>query len=43
MSGFFNQIVDLLGGFKFQKFRQLAPDAEAAPAPVHAHLWNIFN
>ena len=42
VSGCFNQLADLLSRFQFQKFHELAPDADRTPTPVPNHLWNIF-
>ena len=42
VSGCFNQLADLLSHFQFQKFHELAPDADRTPTPVPNHLWNIL-
>lgn len=43
VSGSSNQIADALSRFEFQRFRELAPDADQDPTPVPSHLWNIFS
>ena len=43
VNGCCNQIADALSRFNFQRFFQLAPEADKAPTPVPSHLLNIFN
>ncbi|MCG7866997.1 MAG: hypothetical protein JAY74_11590 [Candidatus Thiodiazotropha taylori] len=38
-----NNIADSLSRFRFQRFRQLVPDADPTPTPVPHQLWNIFS
>ena len=37
-----NKIADALSRFQFQKFHQLAPEADLDSTPVPVHLWNIL-
>ena len=41
--GKLNVLPDCLSRFCLQKFRQLAPDAEAQPEAVPDHLWRVFD
>ena len=42
VSGICNQIADSLSRFHFQKFRQLAPEADSIQTAVPDYLWEIF-
>ena len=42
VSGKQNKICDSLSRLLFQKFRQLAPEADAEPTAIPHHLWEIF-
>ena len=42
VNGCCNQIADALSRFNFQRFFQLAPEADKAPTPVPSHLLNIL-
>lgn len=43
LSGSLNQVADSLSRFQFQKFRELAPDADPCPTQMPNHLWDIFS
>lgn len=43
LSGSLNQVADSLSRFQFQKFKELAADADPFPTPVPSHLWDIFS